>query len=202
MVVLFMIAELAAIPIESLDIPLLNGAAAILTLLFLEVSLSYLSIKSPKINKLLNGKPSIIIDRGNINEKELKNQRISIDDLMQQLRLKNYPSMADVDYAILEANGDLSIIPKPEKAPLTRNDMGFETSSTIMPMVLISDGELYQNSLKLLGKEESYLKKELLKAKLTDYSQVFLCFYDENRQLHVYPKGKSRKDLKKEVSLK
>lgn len=202
MVVLFMIAELAAIPIESLDIPLLNGAAAILTLLFLEVSLSYLSIKSPKINKLLNGKPSVIIDRGNINEKELKNQRISIDDLMQQLRLKNYPSLADVDYAILEANGDLSIIPKPEKAPLTRDDMGFETSSTIMPMVLISDGELYQNSLKLLGKEEGYLKKELLKAKLTDYSQVFLCFYDENRQLHVYPKGKSRKDLKKEVSLK
>lgn len=202
MVVLFMIAELAAIPIESLDIPLLNGAAAILTLLFLEVSLSYLSIKSPKINKLLNGKPSIIIDRGNINEKELNNQRISIDDLMQQLRLKNYPSLADVDYAILEANGDLSIIPKPEKAPLTRDDMGFEASSTIMPMVLISDGELYQNSLKLLGKEEGYLKKELLKAKITDYSQVFLCFYDENRQLHVYPKGKSRKDLKKEVSLK
>lgn len=202
MVVLFMIAELAAIPIESLDIPLLNGAAAILTLLFLEVSLSFLSIKSPKINKLLNGKPSIIIDRGNINEKELKNQRISIDDLMQQLRLKNYPSLADVDYAVLEANGDLSIIPKPEKAPLTPGDMGIETSSTIMPMVLISDGEFYKNNLKLLGKEESYLKKELSKAKITDYSQVFLCFYDEKRQLHVFPKGKSRKDLKKEVSLK
>jgi len=202
MVVLFMIAELAAIPIESLDIPLLNGAAAILTLLFLEVSLSFLSIKSPKINKLLNGKPSIIIDRGNINEKELKNQRISIDDLMQQLRLKNYPSLADVDYAVLEANGDLSIIPKPEKAPLTPGDMGIETSSTIMPMVLISDGELYKNNLRLLGKDEGYLKKELLKAKISDYSQVFLCFYDEKRRLHVYPKGKSRKDLKKEVSLK
>ena len=202
MIVLFMIAELAAIPIESLDIPLLNGAAAILTLLFLEVTLSFLSIKSPKINKLLNGKPSIIIDRGNINEKELKNQRISIDDLMQQLRIKNYPSLADVDYAVLEANGDLSIIPKPEKAPLTPGDMGIETSSTIMPMVLISDGEFYKNNLKLLGKEEVYLKKELSKAKITDYSQVFLCFYDEKRQLHVYPKGKSRKDLKKEVSLK
>lgn len=201
MVVLFMIAELAAIPIESLDIPLLNGAAAILTLLFLEVTLSFLSIKSPKINKLLNGKPSVIIDRGNINEKELKNQRISIDDLMQQLRLKNYPSLADVDYAVLEANGDLSIIPKPAKAPLTPGDMGIETSSTIMPMVLISDGEFYKKNLKLLGKEECYLKKELSKAKITDYSQVFLCFYDEKRQLHVYPKGKSRKDLKKEVSL-
>lgn len=201
MVILFMMAELAAIPIESLDISLLNGAAAILTLLFLEVVISFLSIKSQKVNNLLNGKPSVIIDKGNINVKELKNLRITIDDLMQQLRLKNFPSLADVDYAILEANGDLSIIPKPDKAPVTASDMGIQTSSKVMPMVLISDGVLYENNLKLLGKEESYLKKELLKAKITDYSQVFLCFFDEKSQLHLYPKGKSRSDLKKEVTL-
>lgn len=202
MIILFMIAELAAIPIESLDIPLLNGVAAILTLLFLEVSLSFLSIKSKRINSLLNGKPSVIIDKGRINEKELRSQRITLDDLMQQLRLKNYPSMADVDYAVLEANGDLSVIPKPEKAPLTPADMDIASSSEVIPMVLISDGALYQNNLKRLGKEENYLKKELSKAKITDYSQVFLCFCDEKGQLHVYPKGKSRNDLKKEVSLK
>lgn len=201
MIILFMIAELAAIPIESLDIPLLNGVAAIITLLFLEVVLSFLSTKSQKINDILNGKPSILINRGNINEKELKNQRVTIDDLMEQLRLKNYPSLADVDYAILEANGDLSVIPKPEKAPLTPKDMNITVSSTIMPMVLISDGVLYEKSLRFLGKEENYLRKELSKIKITDYSQVFLCFFDENRQLHVYPKGKSRKELKKEVSL-
>lgn len=202
MIILFMIAELAAIPIESLDIPLLNGVAAILTLLFLEVSLSFLSIKSKRINSLLNGKPSVIIDKGRINEKELRSQRITLDDLMQQLRLKNYPSMADVDYAVLEANGDLSVIPKPEKAPLTPADMDLAASSEIIPMVLISDGALYQNNLKRFGKEENYLKKELSKAKITEYSQVFLCFCDEKGQLHVYPKGKSRNDLKKEVSLK
>ena len=202
MIVLFMIAELAAIPIESLDIPLLNGAAAIITLLFLQVSLSLLSIKSQKINNLLNGKPSILINRSNIDEKELKSQRITVDDLMQQLRLKNFPSLADIDYAVLEANGDLSVIPKPDKAPLTPGDMGITTSSKVMPMVLISDGIIYKNNLKVLGKEESYLKKELLKAKITDYSQVFLCFYDEKSQLHVYPKAKSRKELSKEVSLK
>ena len=201
MIILFMIAELAAIPIESLDIPLINGAAAILTLLFLEVIISFLSTKSQRINAMLNGKPSIIIDRGNINDKALKDQRITIDDLMEQLRLKNFASLADVDYAVLEANGDLSVIPKPDKTPLTPKDMNIVTSSKIMPMVLISDGVLYDKNLKLLGKEESYLKKELSKIKITDYSQVFLCFYDENRQLHVYPKGKSRKELKKEVSL-
>lgn len=200
-VVLFMMAELAAIPIESLDIPLLNGVAAIITLLFLGVALSYLSMKSQKISNLINGSPSILIDRGNINEKELKSQRITLDDLMEQLRLKNFPSVADIEYAVLEANGDLSVIPKPEKAPLTPEDMGIPASSKIMPMILISDGTLYKRNLKILGKEESYLKKELLKAKITDYSQVFLCFFDEKRQLHVYPKGKSRKDLKKEVLL-
>lgn len=201
MVVLFMMAELAAIPIESLDIPLLNGAAAIITLLFLEVSLSFLSMKSQKFNDLLNGKPSILIDRGNINDKELKDQRITIDDLVEQLRLKNYPSVSDVDYAVLEANGDLSVIPKPEKAPLTPEDMGISAASEVMPMILISDGTLFKRNLKFLGKEESYLKKELSKAKITDYSQVFLCFFDEKKQLHVYPKGKSRKDIKKEVNL-
>lgn len=202
MIVLFMIAELAAIPIESLDIPLLNGAAAILTLLFLQVTLSFLSTKSRKISNILNGKPSLLIDRGSINIKELKSQRITMDDLLEQLRLKNFPSPTDIDYAILEANGDLSIIPKPDSAPLTPADMGIQTSSKIMPLVLISDGELYRNNLKALGKEESFLKKELLKAKITDYKQVFLCFYDEKRQLHVFPKGDGKQSPLKEVNMK
>ena len=201
MVILFMIAELAAIPIESLDIPLINGAAAIITLLFLEVLISFLSTKSHKFNVLLNGKPSILIDQGKLNMKEMKNQRITIDDLMEQLRLKNFPSIADIEYAVLEANGDLSVIPKPDKAPLTPKDMNITKSSQIMPMVLISDGKLYGRNLKLLGKEESYLKKELAKAKITEYSQVFLCFFDESRQLHVYPYGAKGENFKKEAGL-
>lgn len=201
MIVLFMMAELAAIPIESLDIPLLNGAAAIITLLFLQVTISFLSMKSQKINNFLNGKPSILINRGKINEKELKSQRITVDDLMQQLRLKNFPSPADVDYAVLEANGDFSVIPKPEKAPLTPNDMSIKTSSKIMPMVIISDGVLYKNNLKSLGKDENYIKKELSKIKITDYSQVFICFYDENRQLHIFPRSKNKNEMIKEAGL-
>jgi uncharacterized membrane protein YcaP (DUF421 family) len=199
MIILFMIAELAAIPIESPDIPLLSGAAAIVTLLFLEVSLSFLSTKSSKICTLLNGKPSIIIDGGKINEKEMKSQRITISDLMEQLRLKNYPSLADVNYALLEANGELSVIPKPGKAAATRSDVGVAVSPEAMPLVLISDGTLYKKSLHALGIDENYLKQELSKVNITDYSQVFLCFSDENSKLHVYPKG--RNELKQGVSL-
>lgn len=201
MIVLFMMAELAAIPIESPDIPLLNGAAAIFTLLFLEVSLSFLSIKSQRINDLLNGKPSILINKSQINEDEMKKQRITFNDLMQQLRLKNFASLADVDYAVLEANGEVSILPKAGKAPVTPEDMNQNPSSRVMPMILISDGVFYKDNLTFLGKEESYLKKELAKAKITDYSQVLLCFFDEKKQLHLYAKGKSRKGLRKEVGL-
>lgn len=201
MIILFMIAELAAIPIESIDVPVFTGIAAILTLLLLEVSLSFLSTKSRFINDILAGKPSILVHRGKINMKELKSQRITVTDLMQHLRIKNYPSIADVDYAVLEANGELSVIPKPEKAPVTMTDMNIPTSSEIMPMILISDGNLYKKNLALLGRDENYLKKELSRIKITDYSQVFLCFFDEKSQLHVYPKGKDNKNMYKEVSI-
>lgn len=199
MVVLFMMAELAALPIESTDVSVLNGITAIFTLLFIDVVISYIALKSQKVNDFINGKPSILIDNGKIDVDELKNLRITIDDLMEQLRLKNYPSMSDVDYAVLEANGDLSVIPKSEKKPLTQEDLDMETSNEIMPMILISDGTLFNRNLKRINKEESYLKSQLLKYNIQDYSQVFLCFYDEKGELHVYPKGRRRKGLKKEA---
>lgn len=202
MVILFMMAELAAIPIESLDISLLNGATAIVTLLFLEVIISIFSLKSQKVNNFFNGKPSVVIDQGKINNDELKNLRITINDLTEQLRLKNYPSIADVDYAILESNGDLSVIPKSEKAPLTQKDLNTNPPKTFMPMVLISDGILFSRNLKLFGQNENYLKKELLKYKVKEYSQVFLCFYDENKQLHVFLKDKNDQGLIKEAKQK
>ncbi|HHU18433.1 MAG: DUF421 domain-containing protein [Anaerovoracaceae bacterium] len=202
MVILFMIAELAAIPIESIDVPVFTGVAAIVTLLLLEVLLSFISTKSRFINDILAGKPSILIHHGKINMKELKSQRISVTDLMQHLRIKNFPSLADVDYAILEANGELSVIPKPEKATVTMEDMNIPAPSTTMPMILISDGNLYKRNLSLFGKDENYLKKELARIKITDYSQVFLCFFDEKRQLHVYPKNKDSKNMYKEVSMR
>ena len=202
MVVLFMIAELAAIPIESLDIPLLNGAAAIVTLLFLEVVISCLSVWNHKFNHFLNGKPSILINKSSINEHEMRRQRLTIDDLMQQLRLKNYSSLADVEYAILEANGEVSVIPKTAKAPLTPSDMKLPTTSSSIPLILISDGVVYHENLKLLGKNEEYLHRELVKTGVKQFSHVFLCFSDGERRLHIYPKGENRKGLRREVSSK
>lgn len=188
MVVLFMMAELAALPIESPDVGILDGVTALAGLLFLEVLISYVSLKSEKFKRLVSGKPSVLIEKGKIDAKELEKLRISINDLSEQLRLKNVPSISDVDYAILEANGDLSVIPKPDKKPLTPKDLSISMKSETLPIVLIADGYLYQDSLTKIQLSENQLNSQLLAFGVTDYSQVFICFSDENKKIHVYPK--------------
>lgn len=187
MVILFMIAELASLPIESPDVSLLNGVTALFTLLFLQVSISVLSLKSERFKKIISGTPSILIDKGNLDFREMKRLRISINDLSEQLRLKNFPSLTDLDYAILEVNGDLSVIPSPSKRPVTPSDLSISMKQETLPMVLISDGNLYKESLSRLNISENELKSQLLTMQITHYKEVFLCFADENKKLHIYP---------------
>lgn len=190
-VILFMIAELAALPIETPEISLLSGLTSLLTLLLLQVIFSFLSIKSRKFKDLVSGKATILIEKGKFNEVEMKRLRVTLDDLMEQLRLKNFPSVADIDYAILEANGDLSVIPTPEKSPARRSDLDVPIHKEKLPLLLIADGVLYQGNLKKLAKKESALKQELVSLGYPDYSSIFLCYSDETSTLHVYPKGKA-----------
>lgn len=193
LVVIFMIAELAAIPIESPAASLINGVIAIFTLLFLQVFISLISIKSEKIKNFLNGKPSILIEKGEINEKELKALRISINDLMEQLRIGNAPSLSDVEYAVMESNGELSIIPKADKKPVTPNDLSLAKSQETMPLTLIADGTLYRSNLTSLEWDEAALKEHLAGLGLHDYSEVFFAFCDEAKKLHVYVSSPDKK---------
>ena len=185
MVVLFMIAELAAIPIDSPSASIINGITAIFTLLFLEVLLSFISIKSEKLKNFINGRPSLLIDKGMINVKELERLRITINDLFEQLRIEDCPSLSDVEYAVMESNGELSVIKKvpPEK----------------LPMVLISDGVLYEESLQKAGIDEGTLTAMLESKGIHDYQQVFVAFLDTSRQFHVYPRPEHAGSFAKEA---
>lgn len=174
MVVLFMIAELAAIPIDSTSASIINGITAIFTLLFLEVLLSFISIKSEKLKNFINGKPSLLIDKGMINVKEMERLRITINDLFEQLRIDDCPSISDVEYAVMESNGELSII---KKIPADK-----------MPMILISDGVLYESNMEKAGIDETILKGMLESKGIHDVKSVFVAFYDTARQFHVYPR--------------
>lgn len=200
LVVIFMIAELAAIPIESSKASLISGAIGIFTLTFLQVLISTISIKSERFKNFINGRPSILIENGEINEKELKNLRISLNDLMEQLRLGNAPALSDVEFAVMESNGDLSIIPKASKKPLTAEDLSIPKEEETMPMILISDGILYRQNLLSIGWDENYLKGQLAAVNIHSYQDVFFAFNDEKKKLHIYISSSDKKKAK-EVSL-
>lgn len=186
LVVIFMIAELAAIPIESPSASLINGAVGIFALMFLQVLISMISIKSETFKNFINGRPSVLIEKGEINQKELKALRISLNDLMEQLRIGNAPSLSEVEYAVMESNGELSIIPKADKKPLTPGDMSLAKEPESMPLVLVSDGVLYRQNLLSLGWDEAYLKTQMTAVKLTSYKEIFFAFCDEQKKLHIY----------------
>ena len=185
MVVLFMIAELAAIPIDSPSASIINGITAIFTLLFLEVLLSFLSIKSEWLKNFINGRPSLLIENGMINVKEMKRLRITINDLLEQLRIEDCPSLSDVEYAIMESNGELSVIKR--------------TPPEEMPIILISDGILYERNIDKAGINTATLKSMLESKGIYDFRKVFLAFYDTSRQFHVYPAPDTGEPFAKEA---
>lgn len=198
LVIIFMIAELAAIPIESTSAPLLNGVAAIFALTFLQTLISMISIKCEWFKNLINGKPSILIENGEINQKELRALRITLNDLLEQLRIQNIAALSDVEYAVMESNGELSVIPKAGKKPLTPSDLGIIKDPGSLPLVLISDGVVYKKNLDKLSLTETKFKRLLTANKIHSFKEVFLAFSDEEKVLHIYKSinnGKHAKEI-------
>ncbi len=142
LVVAIMIAELAAMSMERINMPLHEGLVPIFTLVGLEILLSYLSLKSHTIRGLVDGAPSIVIANGKIVEKELRKLRYNVSDLIGQLREKDVANIADVEYAVLETSGELSVVLKSSKRPVTPEDLGLPTKYEGLPVPLIFDGHI------------------------------------------------------------
>ena len=191
LVIVFMIAELAAIPIDSADASLINGIIAITMLMFLQVLISFLSIKSESFKNFISGKPTMLIEKGKLNVKELTRQRISCTDLLEQLRLENCPSISDVEYAILESNGQLSVIPKAKNRPLTPKDME----------IPVSDGVVYDRNLILAGIDRINFDNKLKSAGISSVKDIFLAFCDSEKKIHIYTAEKEIGPYAKEVQV-
>jgi uncharacterized membrane protein YcaP (DUF421 family) len=189
LVITIMISELAAIPMQDTEIPLLNGIIPILTLLFIQISLSLLSLKSPLVRKIICGGPSILIENGKINEFELVRLRYSLSDLLEQLRLKSIPNIADIEYAILETSGKLSVIPKSQKRPVVPADLSLETTYEGIPVLLIVDGKLQGENMKKFNLSEAWLLTELKKFNLRSWNEVFLASLDSSGNVFLQPKN-------------
>lgn len=186
LVVIFMIAELASIPIESPDVSMITGITAMFTLMLLQVLISFVSIRSEKIKNIFSGRPSVLINKGEINYKELRSLRITINDLLEQLRIGNGSSLTDIDYAILESNGQMSIILKSQSKPLTPKDMSIYKENELMPIVFISDGVIYSDNLKSSGWTHQQLNSEIKNHGIANVSEIFLAFCDSLGKLHIF----------------
>ncbi len=163
LVITIMIAELAAIPMQDRHLPLINGVIAILTLLFIQVSFSILSLKLPGFRAVLDGRYSVIVANGKIQEKEMRKSRYNLDELLEQMRLKNVFNLEDVEFAILETSGELSVLLKSQKRPATPKDLQVETSYEGLPSVLILDGRVRSSELKKANLSEGWLRTEIEK---------------------------------------
>ncbi len=189
LVVAIMIAELAAMAMEKTDMPLYQGMIPILTLVLLEILFSWLSLKSHTVRRLIDGVPSIVISNGEIVEKELRRLRYNISDLLGQLRQKDVCNIADVQFAVLETSGELSVVLKADKRPLTPGDLGLPTGYEGLPAPLIFDGKLHSKNLAKIKLDEAWLISELKKKGVAKIEDVLFASLDCQGQLYV-----SRKD--------
>jgi uncharacterized membrane protein YcaP (DUF421 family) len=184
-----MISELASFPMQDTRLPLMHGIIPIVTLLILQVSTSFLQLKSEAMRKIFCGKPSILIMNGVIDAKELKHQKFSLNDLMEELRLKGFYNIEDIYCAILETSGQLSIIPKTELTGVTKTDMKVKCSQDILPVTLIMDGKVNRENLKKINKDESWLKGRLRKQNIKSEDEVFIALLDSKENLFIQKKN-------------
>ena len=160
-VVTMLVANLASIPMQDGGIPLFSGLVPILTVLGLELVLSWATLRSLAFRKVLCGKPVILIENGRILQSRLRQTRITLDELMSHLRPKDVLNPQQVQYAILETNGTLSVFPYPEHRPPSAKEAGVKVKPARLPVTLIEDGVLLKENLSRSGKDEAWVEETL-----------------------------------------
>ena len=186
-VVTMLVANLASIPMQDGAIPLYSGFVPIVTVLGAELVLSALSMKNTKLRKLLCGKPVILVENGNILQKNLRKTRITLDELTGHLREKDVLDLQAVQYAILETNGNLSVFPFPKEKPASAREAGVQVKRQYLPVTIISDGEILTKNLSKAGKDEAWVQKVLQQQQAT-IEDTWLLTVDGSDRIIFYRK--------------
>ena len=176
-VVTMLVANLAAIPMQDGAIPLYSGLVPILT--GLELVLSGAILRSVKLRQLLCGKPVILIDNGKILQDNLRNARVTLDELTGHLREKDVLDIQTVQFAILETNGNLSVFPYPKEKPASAKDAGVQAAKQYLPVTILEDGYLSKENLKRAGKDETWLQT-ILSQHSSDIMSTYLLTVDDS----------------------
>lgn len=192
LVVALMIADLAAIPMEDTSKPILSGLIPIAALLLAELLLSYFTLKSERLRAFVCGSPSIVIEKGRLDYRELQKQRINLNDLMEQLRSNDILNLSDVEFAILETDGKLNVIPKSQKRPVTPEDLKIQTPYEGIPYTLIMDGHIHHQNLTRANKKLSWLYQQLAE-KNVKAKDVFYAGLDSNGDFEIQIREEDKK---------
>ena len=161
LVIAIMIADLASTPMGDIGTPLLYGIIPILSLLMLHIVISILNLKSIKIREIICGKPRILIYRGKIDEKAMVAENFTINELQERLRVNNVSNLGDVEFAILETSGQISVVLKPEKRALCPKDFNINAQYEGIAYDLVIDGKVMIENLDKLGKDYNWLETEV-----------------------------------------
>ena len=180
LVLTMLLSDLAAVPMQDFGIPLLNGVLPIVTILCLSVLMSLLSLRSVRFRSLVCGEPTVIIRHGEWQQKAMRRNRLTVDELMEELRCQGVTDLTAVKYAVLETSGQLSVLLYPKDQPLTPQQAGVTVADDcFLPRVIISDGRLLRDNLRTSGFEDKWLQKQLKKAGAREAREVFLLTVDE-----------------------
>lgn len=196
LVIAIMIAELASIPADDVGIPLAKGLVPIFALVFAQVTISFISLKSERFRAFICGSPSIIIENGVLQQKNLERLRINLNDLLEQLRTQNIANIDDVEFALLETNGSLTVFPKSDKKPATLEDLNIQGKPEDIPITLIMDGRIMGKNLQRSGQSVDWLM-DRIKEQGLNRDDIFFAYLDTQGELKVTAK----QDKEKEHSL-
>ena len=190
-VVTMLVANLAAIPMQDGGIPLFSGVVPILTVLGVELLLAAASMGSVWVRKVLCGKPVILIENGKILQHSLKATRVTLDELMGHLREKDILDPGNVQYAILETDGNLSVFPYPKEEPASAKEAGIQVKDRYLPITIIGDGCLYEENLTVARRDKKWVQK-ILNEKRTSLKETWLLTVDEKGKILWIPKEERR----------
>lgn len=172
-----------------------SATTALVLFAILTIITGYLSMKSFKLRKLANSEPVTLVDNGTIVDENMRKLKLTVNELMMKLREKDAFSLADVEFAILETDGKLSVLPKADKKPLTPYDMKIKKRSSGLERDIIIDGTVMEENLRSAGLDEKWLKSELNKQNIKDSSEVFYAGVDNNKKLYISKRSSNRKEL-------
>ena len=173
LVITILVSNIATLPIEDVNIPIIVGVTPILSLVCFEVMVSWINLRLPKLRKLISGSPKIIIRNGGIERDILRELRFSVDDLLMELRSKDIFDISEVQYAIVETTGSVSVMKKPPLDTPTRRDMKISAECSDPPVLIISDGSFIPQAMESLKLSRSTAEKILEKNGLT-VGEVFI----------------------------